>query len=207
MGNNNIVKSNNHKVVLILTIVIILLLVVIIALGMIIAGKEYKYCHDNTKQDKVDEYIDEVIKNNQDEYDIDIEILSMNKPIINQGSLNHHLYITGDMNIYFKEDNFHVVGLEGYCLGEENEKYLVYGPKESEITFNNDDMEYYLVESIDDEDGDVIYPDGTRKNSSDIDWNNIKIESCKIEKLYTVYTKDGKTVTSYTEINYEKNFN
>lgn len=206
MENNQIVRSNN-KVIIILSGVIILLLIVIIALGMIIGNKEYKYCHDDDK-DKVDEYIDEVIKNNQDEYDVYINILSMNKPEIMTGEgLNHNLYITGNMRLTFKEDNFHVVGLEGYCLGEENEKYMIYGPKGSEISFNNGDTIYELVESINDDDGDVIYSDGTRKNSGDIDWDNVKIKSCKIERLYTVYTKNGKKVTSYTDINYEKQFN
>lgn len=206
-NNQNIVKCNSHKVVWILTVVIVLLLVVIIALGMIIAGKEYKYCNDNTKQDKVDEYIDEVIKNNQDEYDVYINILSMNKPDIMTGEgLSHHLYITGNIRLNFNENNFHVVGLEGYCLGEENEKYMIYGAKESEITFNNGDTSYELVETIGDEDGDVRYPDGTRQNSSDIDWKNVKIKSCEIENLYTVYNKNGRMVTSYTELDYEKNF-
>lgn len=207
MENNNIVRSNNQKVVMILTIVIILLLVVIVALGMVIANKEYKYCNDNTKQDKVDEYIDEVIKNNQDEYDVYINILSMNKPDIMTGEgLSHHLYITGNMRLSFNEENFHVVGLEGYCLGEENEKYMIYGPKGSEITFNNGDTIYELVETINDENGDLIYPDGTKKSSSEIDWKNVKIKSCKIEKLYTVYNINGKSATGYTEINYEKQF-
>jgi len=208
MENNQNMVKNNNKVIVILAIVIILLLVVICALGMILANGEYKeYKQENDVQDKVDDYIDDLIDDDNDEYDVDIEILSMNEPSIISLSPNHHLYITGDMNLTFKEEDFRVVGLVGYCLGDKNEKYMIYGPaSEVGMSFNNGDTSYELVETIGDKDGDVRYPDGSKKNSGDVDWDNVKIKSCKIEKLYTVYNKNGKTITSYIETNYEKNF-
>ena len=207
-NNQTIVNNNNNKIIIILTIVIVLLLVVIVALGMIITnGQCNEYSKDNINQDKVDDYVNDLLDDDKDKYDVDIEILSMDDPSIISFSPNHHLYVSGRMNLAFKEDNFHIVGLEGYCIGDKDEKYMIYGPaSEVGMSFANGDTVFELVDTIGNDAGDVIYQDGARKNSSEIDWKNVKIKLCKIEKLYTVYTKDSKTVTSYTEINYEKNF-
>lgn len=212
MENNQvIVKGNRDKRILILTIVVVVQLVIIIILGMVIAKEEFKYCND-VVEDKVDDYIDKDIADNcmsqnYNEYDVDIEILSMNKPIIDSNNMNHHMYVTGKMMLNFKEENFQVVGLDGFCIGKDNEKYKIYGPEGVEVSFNNGDTEYYLTESFNDEDGDVIYPDGTIKSNADVDWETVRIKYCKIENLYTAYNKNGKTITSYTRLDYEKNFN
>lgn len=200
-------KKNNNVIITILAIVVVLLLVVCIRLGIIIANGEYKECNKDIVQDKINDTVQNYMPLENNEYDVYIDIFSIDKPSIISISPNHHLYVSGDMNISFKEENFHIVGLEGYCLGDKNEKYMIYGPStEIGMSFKNGDTVFELVETIGDEDGDVRYSDGTVKSSSEVVWENVKIKSCKIEKLYTVYTKDGKTVTSYTELDYEEQF-
>ena len=143
---------------------------------------------------------------------INVEILSMNDPVIfsENGSLN--LGVQGKLNISYDEDIYFPVVLDGYCLDENNVRYNIYGPSPGAISFYNTDKEYFLGNTINSQDGDVVYPDGTRKSSLKVDWHDVVIKSCKIEKVVAYISETDETglasmdTTVETEINYEKIF-
>lgn len=143
-------------------------------------------------------------KNTKNEFpQINVEILSMDEPTIGLDWPNEKMRVTGNINLSFDEDIYDVVVLTGYCLGEQNEKYNIHGPGSGAISFHNSDKEYILVNTIT-QNGDIIYPDGTSKDSNDVDWSTVKIKSCKIEKAIAYFF--DSTTTIETEVNYEKTF-
>lgn len=133
---------------------------------------------------------------------IDIEILNIDSPSIIEDSPSHNLRVPGSMRLSFDQNKFISVSLTGFCIGSNGEKYIMTGPGSGAIGYNSGDVTFNLVNSINNRTGDVIYTDGTTKKSSEIDWNNVEIKSCTIEKVIGVTQNE----TIENEINFTKEF-
>lgn len=137
-------------------------------------------------------------------YKIKIENLTINDITINEDTPNNHLTISGNLKISYDENVYFPVMLSGYCVGSENEKYFIFGPSGA-ISYYNSDTELRMVETINSQTGDVRYSDGTLKMNAEVDWKNVKIKSCKIDKISAYLKSDSKTMIEIT-LDYEKNF-
>lgn len=77
------------------------------------------------------------------------------------------------------------------------------GPGDGRTLFHNDgDNNLTLTEDIS---HNIEYSDGTVKAWSEIDWENVKIKYCKIEKM-TAILNDGSNQQEIV-LNVEKSFN
>ena len=137
-------------------------------------------------------------KNTKHEFpQINVEILSMDNPIINVDIPDGELSITGKMNISYDED-YSAVTFEGYCVGENGEHFDITGPSWGTVSFYSGDTEYSMTNTL---------------SKDKINWNNVRIKLCRINSA-TAYitTKDENTgfstitYTVSTNINYEKTF-
>lgn len=144
------------------------------------------------------------IDNNKEK--VDIKILSIDNINIEEDSPNHNMSIGGTMKLSFDQDKFLAVVLEGYCIGENNEKYMMTGPGSGEISFKNGSINFGLVNTINNHTGDVIYSDGTTKTSLEIDWKNVKIKSCTVERMVAYTSESNGNTSIVSELNFEKNF-
>lgn len=138
-------------------------------------------------------------------YEIKVENLTIDDVIVIEDSPNNHLKISGKLKISYDENVYFPVVLSGYCVGSENEKYFIFGPGSEAISYYNSDTEFQMRETINSQTGDVRYSDGTLKTNDDVDWKNVKIKSCKIDKVSAYLKSDGKTMIE-TTLDYEKNF-
>ena len=191
-------QKNNKGVIALLIVIIVMLtaLCILLATGTI-----------SFKSNDVDnnENIDSNTTKNTIE-NVDIEILSLDNVNITENSPNHKMSVNGTMRLSFNQDEFIAVVLSGFCTGANGEKYMMVGPGSGAISYKNGETTFGLVNSINNQSGDVIYLDGTVKMSGDINWKNVNIKSCTVENLiaYTLES-DGKT-SIVTELNYEKEF-
>ncbi len=183
-------KNKNGVIVLLVVVIVILLaLVILLATGII------SFKSDNT--------VDDTSNNNvvaNDKVDID---LSINNATIAEEGPNAKIHVDGTINLSYDNNKYAGVTLSGYCLGSDNEKYLMNGPGDGRALFHNDgNNNLTLTENIPQN---IEYPDGTVKAWSDIDWKNVKIKYCKIEKM-TAILNEG-TDNPETVLNVEKSFN
>jgi len=146
----------------------------------------------------------ESIDNTSDK--IDIEILSIDNVNIEEDSPNHKMSVGGTMKLSFNQDKFIAVVLAGYCIGTNDEKYIMTGPGSGAISFNDGDTNFWLVNTINNQTGDVIYSDGTTKKSSEINWQNVKIKSCTVERMIAYTLESNGNTSIVSELNFEKKF-
>lgn len=183
-------KKNNKGgiVLLVVIIVIILVLVILLATGTI------SFKSDNTARDTQG--------NNTTENDnVDIN-LSIGNVTISQDAPNSKILVDGTIDLSYDNNKYAGVTLSGYCLGADNEKYLMNGPGDGRALFHNDgDSKLTLTEDIPQN---IESPDGTVKAWSDVDWKNVKIKYCKIEKM-TAILNEGSNHPE-TVLNVEKEF-
>ena len=197
-------KSNKRIITLLIVIIIILsVLCVLFATGTI------SFNSNKANDDKINENFndnnDDNTKNESNER-IDIEILNLDKVDITEDSPNHNMRVSGTMRLSFEQDKFIAVVLSGFCIGTNGEKYMMTGPGSGVISYKDGDTTFRLVNTINSQTGDVIYSDGTVKKSIDINWKNVKIQSCTVKDM-TAYTQESNGKTSIvTELNFEKEF-
>ena len=185
-------KPKNNKGVIILLIVIIIILS---SLCVLFATNTISFKSNNTINDT---------SNNDDVNDkIDVN-LSINNVIISEDAPNSKLFLDGTINLSYDNNKYAGVALSGYCLGNNNEKYLIHGPGDGHVLFHDDNSILSLTENIPQN---IEYSDGTTKSWEEIDWSNVKIKYCKIEKMITVLN-NGTSETNNPEIalNVEKFF-
>ena len=101
------------------------------------------------------------------------------------------------MELSFNEDKYWPITMTGYCYDDKGVRYNIYGPGSGAISYYNGDTDFSLVNAINSEDGDIILADGTKKSIRDveIDWDNIKIKSCVIEKVQA-FIKNSNNLSS-----------
>ena len=185
-------QENNKNGVIILLVVIIIIL---LALVVLLATGTISFKSDNTADDTSS---NNVVANDK----VDIN-LSINDATITEDGPNARIHIDGTINLSYDSSKYAGVTLSGYCLGADNEKYLVNGPGDGRALFHNDgNNNLTLTENIPQN---IEYPDGTVKAWSDVDWKNVKIKYCKIEKM-TAILNEG-TDNLETVLNIEKSFN
>ena len=189
MENEKNNKGKNRVLILLIIIIVILLtLVILFATGII----SFKF--DNSVNDSS--------KNNVTTNDNVNISLSIDNVEVEKDAINSSMAVTGTLNLSYNINKYAGVALSGYCLGNSGEKYLVHGPGNGHVLFGNGEQVLYLSEDIPQ---DVVYPDGTSKSLQEIDWNNVKIKYCKIDKM-TAVLKEG-TDNPQIELNFEKSFN
>ena len=160
--------------------------------------------NNNTKNENINDNNNNM--KNESNKKIDIEILSLDKVTITEDGPNHNMSVSGTMRLSFEQDEFIAVVLSGFCIGTNGEKYMMTGPGSGAISYKDGDTTFNLVNTINNQTGDVIYSDGTVKKSMDINWKNVKIQSCTVEAM-TAYTLESNGKTSIVnELNFDKNF-
>lgn len=137
--------------------------------------------------------------------DVQAKILSIDSASISKDDSKNKLVVEGKMKLSFNEEKHYDVTIWGYCLGDEGEKYIIYGPDNEDRTYHDGNHKYTLVNTVNNEPGDVIYKDGTSKKFDDIPWNNVRIKHCKIEKIISYSKlKDNITVKTTKFLRYEE---
>lgn len=190
--------QNNNKGVIALLIVIIIILA---TLCVLFATGTISFNSNKANNNDTNENVNKNnnIETNDDKINIDI---SMNNVSVLKDAPNAKISVVGTINLSYDNTKYTGVTLSGYCLGNENEKYLIHGPGDGRVLFHNDNnVELTLTEDIPQN---VEYTDGTIKAWSEIDWENVKIKYCKIEKM-TAILNDG-TNHPETVLNVEKSF-
>lgn len=166
-------------------------------------GYVYKFDVDfaNIFNSKINSSNQNVNDNNTNDDKIDID-LSISNVSVDKDSPNAKISVIGTINLSYDNNKYAGVALSGYCLGTDNEKYLIWGPGDGRVLFHNDSNNILtLTENIPQ---DVKYTDGTVKVWSEVDWENVKIKYCKIEKM-TAILKEGSDYPE-TVLNIEKEF-
>lgn len=188
------------------------LIVLVIILSLLVLGLGGYIVYDKVLSDKEIDNIKESNINNKDNFvnndnnlAFDFEIKSIESVEIIADSPNNKLFVRGNMNLLYDEEKYFPVTLSGYCLDENNNKYNIYGPGTGAISFYNNDKDFTMVNSINSSDGDVIEANGNKKFANEIDWNNVKIISCNIEKA-SARIKENDTYIS-KDLNYEYKIN
>lgn len=117
---------------------------------------------------------------------------------------NYHMTINGKFVLEGNYDDYLNVYFYGYCYDVDNNKYNIMAPSighKYDIGENRLDasemLEYDYGKQYD------IYTD----NSSKKEWKEIKIKSCRFDKMTTTILKDGKSLQLSEEINFDKTFN
>lgn len=138
--------------------------------------------------------------------DIEISVSPADKvSLVGRLAPNSNIHIEGDLLLNYDESKYTHVGLTGYCLGNDGVKYRMIGPSNGATSFYNSDTRYWVASSIGSKD-DVIYPDGTTKTATEVEWDDVSIVSCKIEKVIA-YQHDIIDVEYYHDINVEFDVN
>ena len=142
--------------------------------------------------------------NNKEESDDKVNInLLIGNVSVSKDAPNTKILIDGTINLSYNNSKYVGVILSGYCLGTNNEKYHITGPADGRVFFHNDgNSRLTLTESTSQN---IEYIDGTFKEWSEIDWENVKIKYCKIDKMTAISNDDKNNLE--TILNIEKNFN
>lgn len=193
MENNN--KKNNIS-----SIIIVFLALVIIILSFIV----YKLKIDNKKLENnninvnINETSDEEfpISNDINNMNLKINELTIDNVEIKPNGVNTHINITGIINLSFNEEEIEGVSISGYCIGKNDEKYIISGPSDGRALFHSGSSNLSLSESK------ILNSNGEEESINSVDWNKVIIESCNLDKLKV----SGKTSINIIEkdINYEK---
>lgn len=195
-------NQKNNKGIIVLLIVIIVILSV---LCILFATGTISFKSDKVNDNEVNENINDKTDNNTTEK-IDIEILSLDNVNITEESPNHNMSISGTMRLSFEQDKFIAVGLSGFCIGTNGEKYMMTGPGSGIISYKDGETTFALVNTINNQTGDVLYSDGTVKKSLDVDWKNVDIKSCTVEKMIAHTSESAGKTSIIKELNFEKEF-
>ena len=169
--NGNMNKRKDNKIFVISACLIIFVLIfVVIAI--------------NLKSKKNN---DDVINktNLRDEIAIKLSINSFN---IKKDSPNSKIYVDGMLSLSYDSNKYAGVILSGYCLDSNGGKYLIHGPVDGETLFHNDSNSLLLTEDIPQK---IEYTDGTVKALSDVNWDDVRIKYCKVDKMTAVLNESN----------------
>lgn len=192
-----------------LVVLVIILSLLVVGLGGYIVYDKLLGDKDIDNKNNMAEVKNDYVTDNDNDDEIKLDIISIDDVSIDMDRPNEKLWIEGKMTLNFDESKYFPVFLSGYCLGSDDEKYFIHGPGSGTVSFNNGDNIFRLVNSINDENGDVVYKDGTTKKN--VDFSNVKIKYCKIDKLTAYKINDGNesdsNISVTIELNYEKTIN
>lgn len=201
----NLMKKSNEKGKNIIIGILVGVNIILLALVIWFANNRDNDINKTTTSDDNSQNNfenDTISDNNVSNNNIAIN-LSINNVTVSKDAPNEKIQVTGIIDLSYDNNKYEGVTLSGYCIGSSNEKYLIHGPSDGRAFFSNDgNNNLTLSEDI----TDIKYADGVVKPwSEDIDWDNVKIKYCKIEKMKALL----KNSINYDDIslNIEKNFN
>lgn len=198
---NKMENQNNNKRVILLLIIIIIILSI---LCILFATNTLIFKSKNIDNNEPNQNITNANNNNSNNDKIDIN-LTIDTVSISKDAPNNKLHINGKINLSYNSNQYLGITLTGYCLGNNNEKYLIHGPGDGRALLSKDNInnnELTLSEKIPQN---IEYTNGTIKEWKDIDWEIVKIKYCKIDKM-TAISREGTNNTE-TTLNIEKYFN
>ena len=192
-------ERNNKSVIALLVVIIIILL----SLVVLLATETISFKSDNAVHDtKGNNTTVTDTKGNTTTVNDKVSInLSIGNVTVSKDAPNAKISVDGTIDLSYDNSKYIGVTLSGYCLGTDNEKYLIHGPGDGGALFHNGNNSLTLTEDIPQN---IEYSDGTVKAWSEIDWNNVKIKYCKIEKM-TAILNDGSDGIE-TVLDVEKEF-
>ena len=118
-------------------------------------------------------YLKKSDSNNIDDKDIDFK-MTLGDVSINLNGINTKLSLDGTLDLSYDNNKYLGASISGYCLGSNNEKYLIHGPGDgATLYYNGNNIKLMFTESIPQN---VEYVDGTVKDISQVDWNTVKIK-------------------------------
>lgn len=181
-------EKNNKGIIIVLVVIIVILLALVILLSTgIISFKSTVV--DNSNQ--VSEWKSVVaIKS----FDID------SAEVVNWP--NNHMYVTGKFVLEGNEDDYISIGFSGYCSDTNGNKYDIHAPGIGGHKYVIGENTLDATESFDYGKDYDIYD----KNSDKNEWQKIKFEYCKFDKMTTVLISDEKTIEISEPISFEKKF-
>lgn len=183
-------KENWKKIFIILLIIIIMILLTLV---LLFATGIIKFKFSNFQNNNV---------NLNNEVDIN---LSIDNVVVDKDAPNSKIAVTGTINLSYDSSKYRGVKLSGYCFGTSGEKYHIIGPGDGRTLFYNDGNNYLaLAEGIPQN---IEYSDGTSKSWDEVDWSNVKIKYCKIDKM-TAILNGVNNLEDWPErvLNFEKSF-
>ena len=146
-------------------------------------------------------YLKKSDSNNTDDKDIDFK-MTLGDVSINLNGVNTKLSLDGTLDLSYDSNKYLGASISGYCLGNNNEKYLILGPGDgATLYYNGNDIKLMFTENVPQN---VEYTDGTVKDISQVDWNNVKIKYCRVDKIVLI-SNDNNNLEK--EVKTEKNFN
>ena len=146
-------------------------------------------------------YLKKSDSNDKDDKDIDFK-MTLGDVSINLNGVNTKLSLDGTLDLSYDSNKYLGASISGYCLGTNNEKYLIHGPGDgATLYYNGNNIKLMFTENVPQN---VEYTDGTVKDISQVDWNNVKIKYCKVDKI-VLTSNDNNNLEK--EVNIEKNFN
>lgn len=191
-------KQNNNKGVVALLIVII---VILATLCVLFATKTISFNSNDVDNNQINQDNNENNNNiNEKNETINIKILSIDNVSIDKDAPNEKMFVTGKMNLSYKSSDFITTSISGYCVGKNNEKYTIH-PGSGWIKYNDTENSFSLANTI--TNSDVVYLDGTTKTARDINWDDVEIKSCIIEK-FNALTTNSKSIS--IELTFKKEF-
>lgn len=190
-------NQNNNKGVIALLIVII---VILATLCVLFATGTISFNSNNINNNEINQDNNENNNINDKNETINIKILSIDNVSFDKDAPNEKMFVTGKMNLSYKSSDFITTSMSGYCVGKNNEKYTIH-PGSGWIKYNDTENSFSLANTI--TNSDVVYLDGTTKAARDINWNDVEIKSCIIEK-FNALTTDSKSIS--IELNFKKEF-
>ena len=194
-------NQNNNKGVIALLIVII---VILATLFVLFATGTISFNSNNINNNEINQDNNENNNENNNINDknetINIKILSIDNVSIDKDAPNEKMFVTGKMNLSYKSSDFITTSMSGYCVGKNNEKYTKH-PGSGWIKYNDTENSFSLANTI--TNSDVVYLDGTTEAARDINWDDVEIKSCIIEK-FNALTTDSKSIS--IELNFKKEF-
>jgi len=190
-------NQNNNKGVIALLIVII---VILATLCVLFATGTISFNSNNINNKKIIQDNNENNNINDKNETINIKILSIDNVSIDKDAPNEKMFVTGKMNLSYKSSDFITTSMSGYCVGKNNEKYTIH-PGSGWVKYNDTENSFSLANTI--TNSDVVYLNGTTKAARDINWDDVEIKSCIIEK-FNALTTDSKSIS--IELNFKKEF-
>ena len=144
--------------------------------------------------------------NNSEENDVRIKVLSIDDVEVGNNLINHPMSVKIKIDLDYDESKVSGVNISGYCIDDENTKYNIHGPGSGANFFYKNSDEYVLVNSTDMNGKSEVYlSDGSLKES--IDWDNVKIRSCTIEKANVFSAGDSINKLNSVDLNFKQNIN
>lgn len=140
-------------------------------------------------------------KNNEVSEAVNYKI-TLGEVSIDTAGVNSKLYLDGTLDLSYDSNEYLGAKITGYCLGSDNEKYLIHGPGDgATLYYNVSDGNLLFTENVPQ---DIEYNDGTKKDTLEIDWNSVKIKYCKIDRITFIGINGNDNLDM--DINIEKYF-